>query len=139
MIVLSAESGKQSSQVEQQEPVLIVPGLSVGKVVKGMTTNEVEALLGKPEKWQGQIMVYDKELGMSVAGNQSRERGLVFCGDGHAQIPGSEGIQGAHQRKASKSSPAVQDVIKAFGQPTTAKPWSPACSPRTNWNTRTLD
>jgi len=41
----------------------------------GMTTNEVEAVLGRPERWKGKIMVYDRKLGMSVA--QSKAGALI--------------------------------------------------------------
>ena len=47
----------------------------MGKVRMGMTTNEVETVLGRPDKWQGKIMVYDRKLGMSVA--QSKAGALV--------------------------------------------------------------
>ncbi|HEX4265195.1 MAG TPA: sigma-70 family RNA polymerase sigma factor [Verrucomicrobiae bacterium] len=121
IIVLSAESVKQGAQTGQQAPILIVPGARVGNVVKGMTTNEVEAVLGKPEKWQGKIMVYDQRLGMSVAANK---RGVtaVFCGDSLLKYPGVKAFKG-HTKEGIGMESSREDVIKAFGQPTTAKPW----------------
>jgi hypothetical protein len=122
MIALSALSAKQSSQAEQQAPLLIVPGMSVGKIVKGMTTNEVEALLGKPEKWQGHIMVYDKKLGMSVSGTKAGVM-VVFCGDSMLSYPGVKTFKGRTKEGIGMES-SRGDVVKAFGQPTTAKPWN---------------
>ena len=69
----SADSTNKSAAAgEQIAPMLIVPGVSVGDIRKGMTTNEVEAVLGKPDKWQGQIMVYDNKFGMSVSESKNK-------------------------------------------------------------------
>jgi RNA polymerase sigma factor (sigma-70 family) len=122
VMVLSAELTKPSALVEPPAPMLIVPGVSVGKVVKGMTTNEVEAVLGKPEKWQGHIMVYDKQLGMSVSGTKAGVV-VVFCGDSMLHYPGVKTFKGRTKEGIGMES-SREDVVKAFGQPTTAKPWT---------------
>ena len=58
-----------------------------------MTTNEVEAVLGKPVKWQGKMMVYDQTLGMTVG--QSKAGALVvFCGDSMLKYPGVKKFKG---------------------------------------------
>jgi RNA polymerase sigma factor (sigma-70 family) len=51
---------------EEDEPMLIVPKVSVGKLKGAMTTNEVEAILGKPDRWQGTTMVYERRYGIYV-------------------------------------------------------------------------
>jgi len=124
VLVLSAEPVKQSSQAEPQAPMLIVPGVSVGQIIKGMPTNEVEALLGKPERWQGHIMVYDKKLGMSVSGNKKAGVMVVFCGDSMLNYPGVKTFKG-HTKEGIGMESSREDVIKAYGQPTTAKSWEP--------------
>jgi len=116
MAVLSAESAKPSVQDAQEEPVLIVPKMSVGKVVRGMTTNEVEAVLGKPDKWVGKMMVYDKRYGMSVA-QSSNGVAAILCGDSMLKYPGVANFKGRTKEGIGmKSSQA--DVTKAFGKPT---------------------
>jgi RNA polymerase sigma factor (sigma-70 family) len=105
----------------QETPFLIVPRESVGKVRKGMTTNEVESALGKPEKWQGKIMVYDKKLGMSV-GQTKLGAMVVFCGDNMLNYPGVKKFKGRTKEGIGMKS-SREDVIRAFGQPNSSKPW----------------
>jgi hypothetical protein len=105
---------------QAEETILIVPGKSVGSIRKGMTTNEVEAVLGKPEKWQGKMMVYDSKLGMSVG--QSRTGVLVvFCGDSMLRYPGVKKFKGRTKEGIGMES-SRENVVKAFGQPTTTQP-----------------
>ena len=125
-VVTMALSGGAASQdghaVAQSPAMLIVPGASVGPVQKGMTTNEVEAVLGKPDNWQGKVMLYDENLGMSVV--QSRVGVVaVFCGDALPQYPGVKKFKGRTKEGIGMES-TREEIIKAFGQPTTAKPWS---------------
>jgi len=122
MVALSADSTSQTGKAsEQQIPMLIVPGVGVGKVQKGMTTNEVELVLGKPDKWQGRIMVYDKKLGLSV-GQTKTGAMVIFCGDSMLRYPGVKTFKGRTKEGIGMESSRA-DVIKAFGQPTTTKPW----------------
>lgn len=121
-IALSGGDTNSNSKTSQSEgPVLIVPGVSVGKVRKGMTTNEVEAVLGKPDKWQGKMMVYDQQLGMSVGQGKAGVL-VVFCGDSMLNYPGVEKFKGRTKEGIGMKS-SRGEVIKAFGQPTTAQPW----------------
>lgn len=122
-IALSSDSAKTVAKAGQpQDPVLIVPGARVGKVRKGMTTNEVEVALGKPEKWQGRMMIYDRQLGMSVA--QGKAGALaIFCGDSMLKYPGVKKFKGRTKEGIGMES-SREAVITAFGPPTTAKPWN---------------
>jgi hypothetical protein len=110
-----AIASRPSSDFGQQQQMLIVPHVSVGPVVRGMTTNEVEAVLGKPDKWQGSMMVYDKGFGMSVV--QSRKGAFaVFCGDRMMSYPGVKQFKGRTKEGVGTGS-SKADVVKAFGQP----------------------
>ncbi|MDB6038396.1 MAG: polymerase, sigma-24 subunit, subfamily [Verrucomicrobiales bacterium] len=115
-------SAKKSSTSVQQAPFLIVPGVSVGKVRKGMSATEVEAILGKPEKWQGRMMVYDRKLGMAVAQSNSGVS-VIFCGDSMLQYPGVKAFRGRTKEGIGMES-SREEVIKAFGPPTIVKPWN---------------
>ena len=118
-VALSGVSAE--TKTAQPESFLIVPGESVGKIRKGMTTNEVETLLGKPNKWQGKMMVYDKELGMSVA--QSKKGvSVVFCGDSMLKYPGVKKFKGRTKEGIGMLS-TRESVIKAFGPPSSTQPW----------------
>src|SRR2546427_8340634 len=89
----------------------------------GMTTNEVEAVLGRPDKWRGKIMDYGQKLGMDVA--QSKAGALVvFCGDSMLKYPGVKKFKGRTKEGIGMESNR-EEVTKAFGQPTTANPWNP--------------
>jgi hypothetical protein len=115
-------SAKNAPVAQQQASVLIVPGESVGKVRKGMSSIEVEAILGKPEKLQGRIMVYDRKLGMSIAQGNSGVA-VIFCGDSMLRYPGVRTFKGRTKEGIGMES-SREEVIKAFGPPTTAKPWN---------------
>jgi len=66
-------------------------------------------------------MVYDQKLGMSVG--QSKAGALVvFCGSSMLKYPGVKKFKGRTKEGIGMES-SREDVIKAFGQPTTAKPW----------------
>ena len=120
-VALSGGGAKPVAQPAQQEaPVLIVPGESVGKVRKGMTTNEVEVVFGKPDKWQGKIMLYDRKFGMGVMQNKAGAL-AVFCGGSMLKSPGVKKFKGRTKEGIGMES-SREEVIKAFGQPTTAKP-----------------
>jgi hypothetical protein len=98
---------------EQGNPPLIVPGEGVGQMRKRMTTNEVEAVLGKPDKWQGKIMVYDKNLGMSVG--QTRNGVMVVsCDDSLLRYPGVRNSMDA-QKRGSAWNPAVKTSSRPSG------------------------
>jgi RNA polymerase sigma factor (sigma-70 family) len=125
-IALSADSTNNSDQAAQGQvaPMLIVPGVSVGDIRKGMTTNEVEAVLGQPEKWQGQVMIYDHKFGMSVIESQTKGVTTIMCGDSMLHYPGVKIFKGRTKEDIGMESSRAE-VIQAFGPPTSAKPWSP--------------
>jgi RNA polymerase sigma factor (sigma-70 family) len=98
------------------DSILITPGVSVGKVKVGMTEDDVIAALGQPERKQGEVLIYDKRFGFSVVCSRQKIVGAVFCG-GPVDFKGrtKEGI-GIDSSRA--------DLVKAFGQPTSAEPWA---------------
>ncbi len=116
-----SSTNKTIEITKAEDTVLIIPGQSVGKVRKGMTTNEVEAVLGKPEKWQGKMMIYDTKLGMSV-GQGKVGAMVVFCGDSMLNYPGVKKFKG-HTKEGIGMESSHEDVTKAYGQPTTIQPW----------------
>jgi hypothetical protein len=67
-------------------------------------------------------MVYDQKLGMSVSGTKSGVI-AIFCGDSMLRYPGVKKFKGRTKEGIGMESSRA-DIIKAFGQPTTAKPWN---------------
>jgi hypothetical protein len=110
-----AIAGIATNSSPSPEELLIVPGVSVGKVRKGMTTNEVETVLGKPEKWQGKIMVYDGKLGMSV-GQTKNGAMMVFCGSSMLHYAGVKKFR-CRTKEGIGMESSRADIIKAFGKP----------------------
>jgi RNA polymerase sigma factor (sigma-70 family) len=115
-------SGGKSLASVQEVPFLIVPGESVGTVKKGMSATEVESILGKPEKRQGRMMVYDRKLGMSI-GQSDFGVAVVFCGDSMLRYPGVKAFKGRTKEGIGMGS-SREEIIKAFGPPTIATPWN---------------
>jgi RNA polymerase sigma factor (sigma-70 family) len=121
-MALTAALAATDSKSTQDGSFLIVPGASVGQIRKGMTTNQVETALGKPDKWQGKFMVYDKQLGLSV-GQTSQGVAVVLCGDSMLKYAGVKKFKGRTKEGIGMLS-TRDNVIKAFGQPTSAQPWN---------------
>jgi hypothetical protein len=65
-----------------------------------------------------------KKLGMSVSGNKKAGVMVVFCGDSMLNYPGVKTFKG-HTKEGIGMESSREDVIKAYGQPTTAKSWEP--------------
>ena len=107
------------------DAILITPGVSVGKVKAGMSEDEVAAVLGQPEKMQGNVMIYDAHFGFSVVCNRKKIVGDVFCGDAALANPGVKKFKGRTKEGIGMESSRA-DLIKALGEPTSAKPWDAA-------------
>lgn len=122
LAVWSAESAEPSVQGTEEEAMLIVPMQSVGKITKGMTTNEVEAILGKPDKWEGKKMVYYKRYGMSVV-QSDQGAAAVDCGaklgsqDQKLGYPGVKKFTG-HTKEGIGMGSSKADLLRAFGPAT---------------------
>jgi RNA polymerase sigma factor (sigma-70 family) len=104
------------SSVATDNSLLIIPNVSVGKVKAGMTEDDVITTLGEPERKQGEVLIYDKRFGFSVVCSRQKIVGAVFCGGG-VDFKG-------HTKEGIGIDSSRDDLIKAFGQPTSAKPWA---------------
>jgi len=103
-----------TDDAKNDEAILITPNVSVGKVKVGMSEDEVVAALGKPEKMQGEVMIYDQQFGFSVICSQKKIVGDVFCGDSMLDYPGVKKFKGRTKDGIGMES-TRDDVIKAFG------------------------
>jgi RNA polymerase sigma factor (sigma-70 family) len=122
-IAQQTKSPNTPSNVAIDDSFLIVPGVSVGKVKAGMTEDDVIAALGQPESKQGEVLIYDKHLGFSVVCSRKKIVGAIFCGDSMPTYPGVKMFKGRTKEGIGMES-SRDDLVKAFGQPTSAKPWA---------------
>jgi hypothetical protein len=105
-----------TDNVATDDSLLITPRVSVGKVTAGMTEDDVITALGEPERKQGEVLIYDKRFGFSVVCSRQKIVGAVFCGGGVA-------FKG-HTKEGIGIDSSRADLIKALGQPPSAKPWT---------------
>jgi hypothetical protein len=95
----------------RSQSVAIEPGIAVGSVHSGMTIQQVMAELGRPDQTNDSVLVYS-HLGLQVApGNGEVVRRVTVEHPFTGRT--KEGI-GIGSGRA--------DVIRAFGEPTIAKP-----------------
>ena len=95
----------------RSQSVAIEPGIAVGSVHSGMTIRQVMAELGQPDQTNDSVLVYS-HLGLQVApGNGEVVRRVTVEHPFTGRT--KEGI-GIGSSRA--------DVIRAFGEPTIAKP-----------------
>jgi RNA polymerase sigma factor (sigma-70 family) len=107
------------SNLSTNDLVLIVPGQSVGRVKSGMTVDQVEAALGKPDSKTGGASEYRK-LGFAVISSKDGLVRVVMCGDATLNGPLVKAFKGRTKEGIGMES-TREDVIKAFGAPTSAK------------------
>ena len=92
--------------------MLIIPGQSVGKVRKGMTAEQVEAVLGKPDRLQGPVMNYSKKFGFTVFIAGPNGVAEVSCRSAFSNL-----FKG-HTKEGIGMESSRDDLIKAYGMPT---------------------
>jgi RNA polymerase sigma factor (sigma-70 family) len=111
--------------VATDDTPLITPHVSVGKVKAGMTEDEVIVALGQPDRQQGEVLIYDSRFGFSVVCSRQKIVGAVFCGDASGR-PNSPIVKAftARTREGIGMGSSKEALIKAFGPPTSRKPWS---------------
>lgn len=122
-LALSGGSPKTNAKaVPAEDSFLIVPGASVGKVRKGMSIPEVIASLGEPDSRQGLILNYQRH-GFSVVPSRDNVVRVVMCGDaGISDSPLVKAFK-ARTKEGIGMGSTRAEVLKAFGAPTSTKPW----------------
>ena len=101
-----------SVNLPASDSMLIIPGQSVGKVRKGMTAEQVEAVLGKPDGLQGPVMNYSKKFGFVVFIAGPNGVAEVSCRSAFSNI-----FKG-HTKEGLGMESSRDDLIKAYGMPT---------------------
>jgi hypothetical protein len=114
MIVAQAQDAGTNADVHLivTDSMLIVPGQSVGKLMKGMTAEEVQAVLGKPDSLRGAEMSYSERLGFIVLIAGKNGVANVLC---RSAFPKT--FRG-HTKEGIGMESSRDDLIKAYGTPT---------------------
>ncbi len=114
MIVAQTQNHDTNSSVNlpASDSMLIIPGQSVGKVRKGMTAEQVEAVLGKPDRLQGPDMSYSKKFGFTVFIAGPNGVAFVMCRSAFSNL-----FKG-HTKEGIGLESRRDDLIKAYGMPT---------------------
>jgi hypothetical protein len=106
-----------SSQSATATPMVIEPGVGVGKVRAGMTIQHVVAELGEPDNKMGKVLNYVRS-GFSVIPTKAGTVGAVVCGDPegiHGELV--KAFQGRTKEGIGMNSTRAE-VIQAYGAPT---------------------
>src|ERR1035437_4050080 len=109
-------------EIQEHRTFPIVPGQSVGKVHKGMTAEQVEAVLGKAEQAPGagdRWMTYVKHYGLEVSFDNEKGVRAVFCRGLLPNFPNVKAFKGKTKEGIGIESSRA-DIIKAYGEPTSA-------------------
>jgi RNA polymerase sigma factor (sigma-70 family) len=106
-----------SDHDSSNDALLIVPGVSVGKVRAGMTVQQVMAELGQPDRKTGRRLHYVRQ-GFSVLPRDDSDAVLaIFCGDTLGiDGPMAKAFKGRTKEGIGMGSNRA-DIIRAFGEP----------------------
>ncbi len=119
MVVLLAAGCSKTSEQETTgaAAMVIVPNLSVGDVRAGMTTQQVVATLGEPQRRTASALEYT-HLGLAVMPGPDGMAAVVMCGD-------VTGINGPFVKAfTGRTKEGIgmystrENVVKAYGEPT---------------------
>ncbi len=104
----------------QKIDTAIVPNLSVGPVHAGMTTQELYAVLGQPQKRTPNTIEYPK-LGLAVMPTAGGIVQVVMCGDVIGpDAPYAKAFSGRTPEGIGMYS-TREDIVKAYGQPSDSR------------------
>jgi hypothetical protein len=100
--------------------MLIEPHQGVGKIQAGMTTAQVAALLGEPDRKVGATFEYSK-LGLAVRSGPDGKLETVMCGDVvGVNGPFVKAFNGRTKEGLGMLS-SREEVVKALGEPSATK------------------
>ena len=120
LVIWSGCSEKPSANSPASATIVITPNLSVGNVRAGMSTNQVIAELGEPNRRTANALEYTG-LGFAVLPNREGMVSMVMCGD----VTGVDGpLAKAFKGRTTEGigiKSTREEVIQAYGQPTETK------------------
>ncbi len=112
----SCKEREKSSAAGENPPMLIEPGVSVGKVRTGMTLAQVRAELGEPQRTTPNALEYTA-LGFAVMPGGDGQVQVVMCGD----VIGNSGPLVRKFTGRTKDGIGLgssrEELIKTYGEP----------------------
>jgi len=112
----SAKPGS-SGQVNSNTPILIEPGVGVGKVRAGMSMDEVIAQLGKPDGKPGDRLLEYRRLGFAVGFGRDGAVNVVMCGNSTGVNDSLAKAFTGRTKEGLGLGSSRADVVKAYGEP----------------------
>ncbi len=115
LLLVSCEDRERAAATENS-PMLIEPGVSVGKVHSGMTLAQVRAELGEPQRTTQHALEYT-HLGFAVLPGADGQVQVVMCGD----VIGNSGPLVRKFTGRTKEGVGLgstrEDLVKTYGEP----------------------
>jgi hypothetical protein len=116
LLLMSCGQKQQQISSNPNPPILVVPGVSVGKVHAGMTLDQVRAELGEPQRTTPNALEYTS-LGFAVMPGPDGVVQVVMCGD----VVGNNGPLVKNFNGRTKEGIGLgstrEEVTKAYGEP----------------------
>jgi hypothetical protein len=106
-----------SDQVNSSTPILIEPGVGVGKVRAGMSMDEVIAQLGKPDGKPGDRHLEYRRLGFAVGFGRDGGVNFVMCGTSSGVNDSLAKAFTGRTKEGLGMGSSRADVVQAYGEP----------------------
>jgi hypothetical protein len=116
-VACSKKSNRESTNISNSDIVTTIdPGVSVGNVHKGMTSEQVVEKLGEPTRRSAFILEYP-QYGFSVMFGKKNTALVVFCGDASG-LPDSQLVKAftARTKDGIGMGSSRADIVKAYGE-----------------------
>jgi hypothetical protein len=120
LAAVSCSEKTDSAASGPQAPLVVEPNLGVGKIRAGMTTQQVIAEMGQPQRRTGNALEYTR-LGLAVLPDTNGVVKVVMCGD-------VTGLGGPLVKAFTGRTPegigmnsTRDEVVKALGEPSSSE------------------
>ena len=117
-----SEKSEQSpaNTASSNTPLLIVPHVSVGEIRSGMSTTQIVAILGEPQRRTANALEYTRFGFAALPGKDGRVQ-FVMCGD----VTGINGplvkVFTGRTKEGIGMNSSREEVLKAYGEPSEAR------------------
>jgi hypothetical protein len=122
-VFLTASCSRSPGPATAAGAMDVVPGIGVGPIKFGMTMDEVQQALGKPDRTHGKALEY-LSLGLAVIpSKRDGTVGAIMIGDGNGSYL-VDRFKGA-TKEGIRMRSTRQEIIAAYGEPENAESEAP--------------